>query len=134
MIVQGDSLAVGMRPYIRAESYDARVGRRTDTGVMRLHAQHIAGKIVLISLGTNDLGRSARWMEHEARAVRALRPRCIVWGEINVRGTTLDDRLNVGLRAAKVRLVRAVAPGPDGVHPRDYRVLARRFKAAAQGC
>lgn len=130
MILAGDSLAVGMQPYLRPQIADIRVGRHTEDELRRLRRFDVRGKTILVSLGTNDLGHSAAWMAHEARRLLARGPRCVAWGEINVRGTTLDDRLNAGLRRTRVHLVRAVPTGPDGVHPRSYAALARRFRTA----
>lgn len=141
-VVQGDSLAVGMRPAleqrINVASYNAKGGRGTDEGLRLLLRRDLRHKIVIVSLGTNDLGRSAAWMEQRVRAVVRKHPRCVVWGEVRVEGTTADRRLNAGIRRVKgVRFVRAVRPaGGDGIHltPQGYVLRAKRFAAAAKQC
>ena len=141
-VVQGDSLAVGMRAALERQvpvaAYDAKIGRGTAEGVRLLAKRNLRHKIVLVSLGTNDLGRSAGWMERQVRAVARKHPRCVVWGEVRVEGTTADRRLNSGIRRVSgVRLVRAVRPaGGDGIHltVKGYALRAKRFADAAKQC
>lgn len=123
---------------IPVAAFNAKTGRGTAEGVRLLAKRDLRHKIVLVSLGTNDLGRSAAWMERQVRMVARKHPRCVVWGEVRVEGTTADRRLNAGIRRVKgVRFVRAVSPaGGDGIHltPQGYRLRAKRFAAAAKKC
>jgi hypothetical protein len=137
--LEGDSLAVGMQPYLAARPFDAQVGRTTEEGVARLGHMHLHGRTVYVSLGTNDPGHSAAWMSRQVRRVLAMGPRLVVWGEIRVEGKSYDDTLNRGLKRVKssrLRLVRAVRPGAgDGIHltREGYRLRAARFRQATKG-
>lgn len=141
-LVEGDSLAVGMRAALTRRvpvaAYDAKEGRSTEAGLARLLSRDLRHKIVVVSLGTNDLGRSSSWISAQARRVVRAKPRCVIWGEIRVEGTTLDNRLNDGLRGVRgIRLVSAVRPDAgDGIHlsAAGYTVRAQRFARAARGC
>lgn len=133
--VQGDSLAVGIRPYVHVRHFDAQVGRSTEVGVRRLLARRVSGRIVLLSLGTNDFYRPSRWFAGEIRRVkRAVDNGCVVWAV-----TPNSKRLNRVLwRAAgpRFRVIHHVAPGPDGIHPTlsGYKTLAFRYRRAARRC
>ena len=146
ILVQGDSLAVGMKPslegFVRVSDYDAEDGRSTETGLERLLVREVRGRVILLSLGTNDLYRSTRWFRARVRRVRrAVGPRgCVVWGLIRAPAFAQDARrLNEVLRAnrgPRFRLVRPNGPYVDGVHltAAGYRLKAQRFAAAARGC
>lgn len=135
VLVEGDSLAVGMRPYLQARYYDAQVGRSAVEGVPRLLARNISGRIVFVSLGTNDFWRPTGWFRRQVRRVhRAVGSGCVVWGT-----TPNSRRLNGVLwdaRGIHFKVVRHVQPGPDGIHPtfQGYKLLAARYKRAAGGC
>lgn len=145
LLAIGDSLAVGMRPSLEARAYvpiyQARVGMRTDQGLRLLLRHHQRAPIVLLSLGTNDLGRSERWMARRVRRVlHWLGPHgCAVWATVRVTWTRRDDPLNAALRRAHDRrlvLVSAPQPAADGVHltPLGYEQRATRYLRAARRC
>lgn len=143
-IVEGDSLAVGMQASLMrrvyVESYDARINRTTAEGVARLRTKHLRNRTVFVSLGTNDLGRSAGYMANQVKAVLAMHPKCVVWGEVAANRRNGVSTINRGLRSihsSRLVLVKPITPtGPDGVHltPHQYRLRAARFAAAAQLC
>jgi hypothetical protein len=147
-IVEGDSLAVQMRPFLApAHAYDAKPGRPLRTGVDRLLARDdLDGRTVLVSLGTADylFGLSTPAdMAHEARRLLR-RAGCVVWKRIRAErgpwGDTGDGgaALNAGLeRVKRLRLVDAVQPDAgDGLHftPTAAAEQARRMERAARGC
>ncbi len=91
VLVVGDSLAVGMRPFLvpmlgdREVTWDARTGRTTPQGLQVLRAilPPVPPATVVISLGTNDGSDSRRFADRIRRVVRALPPRaCVVWPTI----------------------------------------------------
>lgn len=137
LVVEGDSLAVGMREpltrLVHVSRYDAAVGRTTSEGLFRL--RHVSGRIVLVSLGTNDVGHSKTWAHWRIRSLMRRGPRCVVWGL-----TTNNAPFNRALREIKdgrLHLVRAVKPdGGDGIHlsAHGYRVRARRFADKMKTC
>src|SRR5437667_3060456 len=69
VLVVGDSLAVGLEPTLgalvapRAVVWDVRAGRTTPEGLVRLRAKlrAVTPGAVLVSLGTNDGPRTARF-------------------------------------------------------------------------
>jgi lysophospholipase L1-like esterase len=144
VIVNGDSLAVGMQAALEARlhpaAYNAHVGRTLAEGVAILRTRTLEGRIILISLGTNDLGRSAGYMASAVRTILKRKPACVVWGEIRVENQNGSATLNRGLRSVKdprIRLVRAVRPDAgDGVHltSASYERRAARFAQAARSC
>jgi hypothetical protein len=91
LLVQGDSLAVGTRPFLRRELSDwkirhsVKVGRHTARGVAWLHA-HAASlpDVIHVSLGTNDDPRRVSAFRESIRAVMDLvgPSRCVVWANI----------------------------------------------------
>jgi hypothetical protein len=153
----GDSLNVGVEPYLRDElpgwridAYD-RVGRTTADGIERL--RELDGElspVVVVSLGTNDPDGSEdafRVMVDEAIAI-AGDGRCLLWATI-VRGGTARTAFNAVLEAAtakhsKLRLVdwAALTASPAGllsadlVHgtPTGYARRAEETARAARAC
>ena len=148
----GDSLNVGIEPYLRDElsgwRIDAHdlVGRATTEGIEELDALGAKlAPVVVVSLGTNDPdGSEAAFREHVAAAVELVGPdRCLVWATIVRDGSPRTGFNDVLLEARSahpnVRLVdwavivadeRSLLAG-DLVHgtPEGY---ARRAKETAR--
>jgi hypothetical protein len=162
LVVIGDSLAVGMRPYLAADlsgwsvTIDGRVGRPLAEGMGIVASTAIAdpGRTVLaISLFTNDDPtqtsrlRSAITASLEKVGVQG----CVIWatiarppvGHVSYQAANAiitqaaadDDRLRVVAWAAYT----AATPGilaADGVHPSPagYRQRAAMYGQAARSC
>ena len=110
----GDSLNVGIEPYLRDElggwRIDAhdRVGRSTADGIAEL--RRLDGRlapVVVVSLGTNDAeGSEAEFRNHVDEAIRVAGPGdCLVWATI-VRDGEPRDGFNEVLRDAASRSAR----------------------------
>lgn len=149
VIVEGDSIAYEMQPAFRQIApvlgYDARGMRTTATGVNRLLARRdIRGRIVIVSLGTNDyLAKTGVDIARYAHKLVKRGTRCVVWREVRVDAPNRLDgdggaALNRRLRSVKgVHLVAAVRPDAgDGVHylPDAAALQAKRLTRAAQRC
>jgi lysophospholipase L1-like esterase len=159
VLVVGDSLAVGLEPYLgplvapRAVVWDASAGRTTPEGLQRLRAElrTLTPRAVLVSLGTNDGPNPARFRDRIRRALHAIPSGiCVVWADIRRPARKGPyRRLNAVLakearrhpRLVVVHWSRAVARHrvrlPDGIHPDtagfDYR--SRLFaRALARSC
>lgn len=158
-LVIGDSLAVGLRPYLgallpgRTITWDVRSGRTTPQGLQRLRAQlrDANPRLVIVSLGTNDGPDPRRFVSRLRRALAAIPgDACVVWSSIlRPRRKSPYRALNAVLRAEARRDPRlhlidwagAVRRGdvhlPDGLHPdaAGYEHRSRMFAAAAgRGC
>jgi lysophospholipase L1-like esterase len=159
VLVVGDSLAVGMRPYLGAMLgpsevvWDARSGRTTPEGLVRLRAglREVTPQTVVISLGTNDGPDPARFASRIQRALEAIPiSACIVWADINrpprkgryhelnrvLEQAAAQDPRVVLVHWDRAVLRRSVAL-PDGLHPDApgfrYRSLMIAG-AVARGC
>jgi hypothetical protein len=147
VLVLGDSLAVGMRPFLgpmladREVVWDARTGRTTPQGLQRLRADplRVLPTTVVVSLGTNDGPDPARFADRIRRVLLALPPgACVVWPTI-VRAPRkgpyggLDRVLRRQARrdprfvvpAWDVAVLRGEVRLPDGVHPDQFGFLRR---------
>jgi hypothetical protein len=91
VLVLGDSLAVGMRSFLgsmlpdREVVWDARTGRTTPQGLVRLRADlpQVTPTTVVVSLGTNDGSDPGRFASRMRRLLLALPPTaCVVWPAI----------------------------------------------------
>jgi lysophospholipase L1-like esterase len=159
VLVVGDSLAVGMRPFLGAMLepgevvWDARSGRTTPEGLVRLRARlrEVTPQTVVISLGTNDGPDPARFAGRIQRALQAIPiSACIVWADINrpprkggyhALNHVLEQAAANDPRVVLVHWDRAVLRGtvalPDGLHPDApgfrYRSLMIAG-AVARGC
>jgi lysophospholipase L1-like esterase len=159
VLVVGDSLAVGMKPFLgtmlpgRPVAWDAVTGRTTPVGLRRLRIdlRTMTPRTVVISLGTNDGPDPARFADRLRRVMRAVpSDACVVWASINRpprkgpyvalnrvldRDAQRDPRLaivdwNAAVRAGRVYL-------PDGLHPdaAGFRYRASLIAAAVRrGC
>jgi len=159
VLIVGDSLAVGMRPYLgdmitdRQVTFDARAGWTTPQGMeaLRLDLTQFAPQTVVISLGTNDGSDARLFGDRVRRTLRGLPPyACVVWPAIIRpkrkgafeglikelrKAAALDPRLTV------INWDRMVRKGTvslrDGVHPtaEGYRFRAYVTAAAVRrGC
>ena len=159
LLVVGDSLAVGLRPYLGALlpadhiTYDVRTGRTTPVGLERLRAQLklVTPETVIISLGTNDGPDPGTFAGRIRRVLAAVPlPACVVWADINRPArkgayAALNHVLQT-IAASDPRLVivpwnHEVASGrvtlPDGLHPdaAGFQDRSRLFAdAVTRGC
>jgi lysophospholipase L1-like esterase len=159
VLVVGDSLAVGVEPFLasmlpyRTVEWNAVSGRTTPQGIVALRTtlRRVTPQTLVISLGTNDGPSPARFRNRIDRVLAAAPAgACVVWATvIRAKRKGPYAALNATLRAeARVRrnlvLVdweRAVASGrvalPDGVHPdaAGFRYRSRLIAAAVhRGC
>jgi lysophospholipase L1-like esterase len=159
VLVVGDSLAVGMRPYLGTMLgssevvWDARSGRTTPEGLVRLRARlrEVTPRTVVISLGTNDGPDPRRFAERIQRALDAIpASACVVWTDINRPprkgryhglNRTLEQAAARDPRVVLVHWDRAVLHRavslPDGLHPdaAGFQFRSRMVAGAiARGC
>jgi len=160
LLVVGDSLAVGTRPYIHRFLHRWRIHQRTSISmhapegpqIMRAYGDHLA-RVVFVNLGTNDDPRAVGSFVHQVRrALRIAGPRrCVVWASVYrppVGGASYA-RINHALERLARRRRRLVMFrwarlarrhrywfGSDGVHPTatGYRVRARRMARDVRRC
>jgi lysophospholipase L1-like esterase len=159
VLVVGDSLAVGMKPYLGPQLgtsevvWDARSGRTTPEGLVRLRARlrQVTPQTVVISLGTNDGPDPARFAGRIDRAL-AMIPAgaCVVWTDINRPprkgryhglNRVLEQAAAQDPRMVLVHWDRAVLHKsvslPDGLHPdaAGFEFRSRMVAGAiARGC
>jgi lysophospholipase L1-like esterase len=159
VLVVGDSLAVGMRPYLgpllgsSEVVWDARSGRTTPEGLVRLRTrlQEVTPQTVVISLGTNDGPDPARFAARIHRALEAIPAgACVVWVDINRPprkgryhglNRVLEQAAEGDPRMVLVHWDRVVLHGavslPDGLHPdaAGFKYRSRMVAGAiARGC
>ncbi len=159
VLILGDSLASGMRPFLgdmitdREVTFDAKAGRTTPQGIdaLRRDLRRYAPQTIVVSLGTNDGSDPRKFSLRIGRILRMVpADSCVIWPAI-ARGPHKGPyvALNRVLRNAAGhdrRLVvipwdRMVRKGSvtlhDGVHPtvEGYRFRAYVTAAAVQrGC
>ena len=159
VLIVGDSLAVGMRPFLgemitdREVTFDARAGWTTPQGMeaLRLDLEQFAPQTFVISLGTNDGSDPDVFADRIRRTLRQLPPyACVVWPSIIRPKRTGDyEGLNRVLRAEARRdhrltvlnwdrmVMKGTVALRDGVHPDEdgYRFRAWATAAAVRrGC
>jgi lysophospholipase L1-like esterase len=159
VLVVGDSLAVGMKPYLgellgsSEVVWDARSGRTTPEGLVRLRARlrQVTPQTVVISLGTNDGPDPARFAGRIRRALAAIPAgACVVWTDINRPprkgryhglNRVLEQAAARDPRMVLVHWDRAVVHKsvslPDGLHPdaAGFELRSRMVAGAiARGC
>ena len=142
VLVLGDSLAVGMRPFLgsmlpdREVVWDARTGRTTPQGLARLRADlpQVTPTTIVVSLGTNDGSDPGRFASRMRRLLLALPPTaCVVWPAIyRPPRKGPYEALNRVLRRHARNDPRFVVPRwdvvvlrgevllPDGLHPAEF--------------
>jgi lysophospholipase L1-like esterase len=159
VLIVGDSLAVGMRPFLRElitdrqVTFDARSGWTTPQGMeaLRTDLTQFAPQSFVISLGTNDGSDPRIFGDRVRRILRALPPyACVVWpaiirprrkGPYKELNRVLRDEARRDRRLTVIDWDRMVRKGQvalrDGVHPDEdgYRFRAWVTAAAVQrGC
>jgi lysophospholipase L1-like esterase len=156
VLVVGDSLAVGMKPYLGTLlpssdiTWDSKSGRTTPTGLEHLRARlrRVTPDVVVISLGTNDGWNPLRFADRINRALAAIpKTACVVWSSIDRpprkgpfkalnkvlwAASRNDRRLKIidwhaVVSTGQVRL-------PDGLHPdaAGYEFRSRMFAGAIE--
>jgi hypothetical protein len=160
VFVDGDSLAVGTRPYLPRAlpgwpiSQSTSISRHAPegVGVLRAKGRGLA-RIVVMQLGTNDDPRATDDFRHAVRATMhvAGRRRCVVWPNIvrpAVAGATYagynhilaeENRRRDNLFVvdwAEIAHDHRYWFGPDGVHPTatGYRVRAAAIARKVRAC
>jgi hypothetical protein len=147
VLVVGDSLAVGLEPYLapmvapRTVVWDAHNGATTPEGLVRLRTElrRVTPSAVLVSLGTNDGPHADRFRRRIRRALRAIPSgTCVVWADLHRPhrkgpyrrlNRVLEHEARRDRRLVVVRWSRAVDRHRvhlrDGIHPDaagfDYR-------------
>lgn len=159
VLIVGDSLAVGMRPFLgemitdRQVTYDARNGWTTPQGMhaLRSDLRRFAPQTVVINLGTNDGSDPLIFASRIRRILQAIPAEaCIVWpairrpprkGAYSELNRVLRDAAQHDDRMTIINWDRMVAKGTvsmrDGIHPttEGYRFRAYVTAAAVQrGC
>ena len=159
VLVVGDSLAVGMEPYLDSMLgssevvWDARSGRTTPEGLIHLRARlrEVTPQAVVISLGTNDGPDPKRFATRIQRALAVIPAgACVVWADINrpprkgryhALNRVLERAAAHDPRMVLVHWDRVVGRGtvalPDGLHPdaAGFRYRSQMIAGAlARGC
>jgi lysophospholipase L1-like esterase len=156
VLVVGDSLAVGLKPYLgdllgEHVAWDAKSGRTTPQGLVALRSalQTVRPKTVVVSLGTNDGPDPTRFTSRIDRALAAIGSHaCVVWSTIfrpARKGpyVALNGALErEAARVSRLHLVdwlgavsRKAVALPDGLHPDPAgfayraRMIARTVRA-----
>ena len=156
VFVNGDSLAVGTRPYLPRAlpgwpvSQSTSISRQAGdgAGVLRAQGRNLA-RIIVVSLGTNGSAGATDYFRDAIRAVMRVagRDRCVVWANIVRPGAY--ERLNAILASENRRRRNLLVfdwasmarrnPGwfaPDGVHPNGtgYKARARGIAEKVRDC
>jgi hypothetical protein len=153
----GDSLNVGIEPYLPAElerwkiTNRNEVGRRTASGVEVLRDEGRAlARHVVVSLGTNDSADDAAGFRRQVREALSIAgvARCVVWVNLAVSWESFaplnDVLVEEASRVDNLRVVDWAALleehpdwlAADGVHGTEdgYRARARAVADAVRGC
>ena len=156
VFVNGDSLAVGTRPYLPRALPGWPVAQSTSisrqagegAGVLRAQGRNLA-QIIVVSLGTNGSAGATGYFRDAVRALMRVAGsgRCVVWANIVRPGAY--ERLNAILAEENRRRRNLLVfdwvsmarehPGwfaPDGVHPNatGYKARARGIAAKVRDC
>jgi lysophospholipase L1-like esterase len=156
VLLVGDSLNVGMEPYLREAlegwtiAADDVVGRATAAGLEALAGRLLPSGAVVISLGTNDPPGDVETFRHGVGRAIALagRDSCVVWATI-WRDGAANEAFNEVLREAareqsNFRVLDWAAMleehpawlGADGTHasPEGYRARAEEAARLVRSC
>jgi lysophospholipase L1-like esterase len=159
VLVDGDSLAVGTKPYLPGDlrgfnvRQSASISRHASQGVALLRGLGRFPRVVVMSLGTNDDPRAVGAFRSAVRSAVHLagRRHCVVWPNIvrpplagagyagYNRVLADENRRHRNLRVVKwTRIVRrrSLALSADGVHPDadGYKVRARAIAREVRRC
>jgi hypothetical protein len=140
----GDSLAVGIAPYVTWD-VNAAVGRTLMEGMPLIRASR--RRVLAVSLGTNDPPTSVGALRTAVR-VSLETNQCVIWATIYNRNVSYRamNRALILERVRNPRRVRLVnwasvaapyvAADPLGVHPTPagYRLRARLYRGQAARC
>jgi hypothetical protein len=156
VFVNGDSLAVGTKPYLPRDlpgwpvGQSASISRHAPQGVALLRSKGRGlARIVVMQLGTNDDPRATDAFRQAVRATMHIagRDRCVVWPNIvrpRVAGTSYagynavlaaENRRRDNLFVVNWTRMARRHPywfGPDGVHPNATGYAARAAAIAAK--
>lgn len=151
VVVVGDSLAMATDRYLPAEAFDAALGRPLAAGMEVIRALDTQGKVLAVSLFTNDDPANVDALEAAVRETVA-RSRCAVWATIarppldgvsyaraNRRLHALRRELRPRLKVVRWAELVATDPGlvgDDGIHAVGvgYRARAALYQAAIDSC
>jgi hypothetical protein len=156
VLLVGDSLNVGIEPYLRESlehwkiTSDDVVGRATSDGIAAVERERRARGPVVISLGTNDDPGDADAFRSRVEQLLELLPswRCVIWATLWRDGapeTTLNDVLqDVARTRPNVHLLDWAGMlrdhpdwrAPDETHgsPEGYRARAEEVARIARAC
>jgi len=137
LVLLGDSLAVGMAPFIEKWAKARGVPLRVDAKVGRpstvQEVGDVAGAVVLVSQGTNDAVSARADVRAFAKRLAAGAPARVIW-LVPPGGDKLPGIANV---RAQIRSLSGVTPitvataiRPDGLHPVSYSPPATKVLAA----
>jgi lysophospholipase L1-like esterase len=143
VLVLGDSLAVGTKPYLdtmltdRTLTWDAVNGRTTPQGIhaLRVDLRAVQPQAVVVSLGTNDGPDPRRFTRRLRLMLHNLPPRtCVIWTTIvRPRRKGAYRALNRALRAEAARDRRLVVINWDHAVRRGTVNLRDGLHADAKG-
>jgi len=159
VLIVGDSLAVGMQPFLsemitdREVTFDVRNGWTTPQGMVALHLdlQQYSPQTVVLSLGTNDGSNPSVFADRVRRTMSAMPPfACVVWnaiirpkrkGEYRGLNRVLRDAARHDPRLTIIDWDRMVQKGQvtlrDGLHPNEDGYRWRAWVTAGavrRGC
>lgn len=159
VLVVGDSLAVGMKPYLadmltdREVTFGSRAGWTTPQGMRALRGavRRFTPHTVIVNLGTNDGSNPRVFADRVRRTLRTVpASACVVWPAISrAKRKGAFTGLNRVLRRAARRDARVVVIPwdrmvrkgtvvlPDGIHPDQPGYAFRSYVTAAavrRGC
>jgi lysophospholipase L1-like esterase len=128
MIVAGDSIALGLAPYLHLQPV-AKVGIGSQRGTAMILPNK--DKRLVINLGTNDAPQSPRFRQRVELILQGRKQ--VVW--LTIRGHSRYNRIlrSIASKDYRLKVVNGLVPTVDGIHPtsRGYRSLALRIRHAS---